>query len=72
MFSLFKKNKEVDFNPSDERRNHFFRLFDNDYGFILENGLSSEKTYNSVRNYYAQSQENLYQSMISLVEENDS
>jgi hypothetical protein len=73
MLSLFKNNtKEPELSPTDGRREHFFRVFDNEYGFMLSNNITSERYYNSVRNYYAQNQEILYQNMISLAEENDS
>jgi hypothetical protein len=73
MLSWFKKKvEEPELSPVDGRREHFFNVFDSKYRFMLDMGIVSDDSYNSVKTFYAQSQENLYQNILSFVEENDS
>ena len=73
MLSCFKKKvEESEISPVDGRREHFFRVFDNKYGFMLSFNLTTVDSYNLVRSFYADNQETLYQSILSYVAENGS
>jgi len=66
----FKYKKHTVIDPVLGRAEYFKRQFDCRYGFMSDWHIATDTNYESVREYYAQEQEKIYQDIIKFVDSN--